>query len=224
MRRVIAFVATSLLLGNPAASARAFECASPSDQAALKTAALQQQLMVAALSCHDVYEYNRFVLGHQRELIDSDNALKAYFQLADKQHGTATYNKYKTELANAASLRSSEEPDSYCNAAARELDAVLRPGNLAAIVASADLIADAPGGSCPIQLENRPTLALAAPPVAGPSRSPDRGADLAASDRDEGWNANDEPSNSAAYPDDNDEQGDLDAPAPHPALSEDSDE
>ena len=218
MRRSIAFVATSLLLSNPLAAS---ECASPSDQAALKTAAVQQQLMVAALSCHDVYEYNRFVLGHQSELINSDDALKAYFQKGDKQHGTATYNKYKTELANAASLRSSREPDSFCDAAARAFDAVLRPASLATVVASADLIADAPGASCPAYAINRPTLALAARPQARPAPGPERVPRVGASDPDEDRNADEDDANSAAYPDDTGSPDDFDAPPPHRSLDDD---
>jgi hypothetical protein len=218
MRRVIAFVATGLLLGNPVAAS---ECASPADQAALKTAAVQQELMVAALSCHDVYEYNRFVLGHRSELINSDDALKAYFQKGDKQHGTATYNKYKTELANAASLRSSREPDSFCDAAAREFDAVLRPASLATVVADADLIADAPGASCPAYVDNRPTLALAAPPVARPSHVPNPDEGVRSSDPDEDWTADRVSENSADYPDDATSADDFDAPAPHPSLDDD---
>jgi hypothetical protein len=218
MRRAIAFVATGLLLSNPVVAS---ECASPSDQAALKTAAVQQELMVAALSCHDVYEYNRFVLGHRSELIHSDDALKAYFQRGDKQHGTATYNKYKTELANAASLRSSREPDSFCDAAAREFDAVLRPASLATVVADADLIADAPGASCPAYGDSRPTLALAAPPVARPSHVPDRDEGARSSDSDEDWDADEDSANSADYPGDATSADDFGAPAPHPPLEDD---
>lgn len=219
MKRSIAFVATGLLLSNPLAAS---ECASPSDQAALKTAAVQQQLMVAALICHDVYEYNRFVVGHRGELIDSDDALKAYFQKGDKQRGTATYNKYKTELANAASLLSSREPDSFCDAAAHAFDAVLGPASLASIVASADLIADAPGANCPVYADNRATLALAARPLARPAPGPAREMGAGASDPDEGWNADEDSPNSAAYPDDTGSQRDFNPPAPHHSLDDDS--
>jgi len=221
MKRALAFVAAGLLLGNPVVGADALECASPSDLAVLKTAAVQQQLMVAALSCHDVYEYNRFVLGHRSELIDSDDALKAYFQRADKQHGTATYNKYKTELANAASLRSSQEPDSFCHAAAREFDSVLRPASLATIVASADLIADAPGASCPAYESDRPILALAARPAARPTPVPDDDADFAGSDPDDGWNSDEESTGSAAFPDDDVGLDDGGAPPPHHTVDQD---
>jgi hypothetical protein len=216
MKRAITCVAAGLLLGNPVVGASALECASPFDQSALKTAAVQQQLRVAALSCHDVYEYNQFVLGHQRELIDSDNALKVHFQTADKQHGTATYNKYKTELANAASLHSSRQPDSFCDAAAREFDFVLRPASLATIVAGADLIADAPGASCPAY-DNRPTLALAARPATRPSREEDFGT----TGRDNDWNGAEESTNSSAYAGDDTGPDDVDAPAPHRSLDED---
>jgi hypothetical protein len=223
MKRALAFVATGLLLSNPIAGAAASQCASSADQAALKTAAVQQQLMVAALSCHDVYEYNRFVLGHRSELINSDDALKAYFQKADKLHGTATYNKYKTELANAASLRSSREPDSFCNAAAREFDSVLRPASLATIVASADLIADAPGASCPVYGDNRPTLALATRPAAQPPRVPDGQKSFGAPDTDENWDADEESNDSADYSDDAGDRRDFDAPRPHHSIDDDFD-
>jgi hypothetical protein len=217
MKRAIALVATGLLLSNPA---NAVQCASSVDQAALKTAAVQQQLMVAALSCHDVYEYNRFVLGHQSELINSDDALKAYFQKADKQHGTATYNKYKTELANAASLRSSQDPDMFCDAAARQFDSVLRPASLEAIVASADLIADAPGASCPIYMDKRPTLALATRPDVRPSRVPDSNESFDTSGPDENWDGDEESIDSADNPD---APGDFDTPRPHRSIDDDFD-
>ena len=223
MRRAIAYVATGLLLGNPVIGANALPCGSGADQAALKTAAVQQQLMVAALSCHDVYEYNQFVLGHQKELINSDDALKAYFQRADKQQGTATYNKYKTELANAASLRSSQEPDSFCDAAAREFDSVLRPASLAVIVARADLIADAPGASCPAFANNRPILALAARPAVAPARHPDREESFSSSDTGENWDADQEPMDSVDFPDDAIGPDDFDAPRPHQSIGDEFD-
>jgi len=218
MKRAIALVATGLLLGNPVAGANAVQCTSGADQAALRTAAVQQQLMVAALKCHDVYKYNRFVLGHQSELIDSDDALKAYFQKTDKQHGTATYNKYKTELANAASLQSSLEPDSFCDSADREFDSVLRPASLASVVANADLIADAPGASCPGYADNRPTLALADRPAARVAPHSDERFNMP--DRDEDWDDDNESADSAGYPDGNDALDDLPAPPPHRSIDQ----
>ena len=108
-------------------------CASRTDAAALKVAALQQELMVAAFSCHDVARYNEFVLAHQPELIASDASLKAFFVRRDVRHGEAGYHTYKTELANAASLRSIHD-DGFCDNAATEFDGSSDRGSLAAFV------------------------------------------------------------------------------------------
>jgi hypothetical protein len=47
-----------LALAHPALAAG---CASPADASALKTAVMQQELMVAALQCHEASAYTRFV-------------------------------------------------------------------------------------------------------------------------------------------------------------------
>lgn len=217
MKRAFALLTTALMIGNPIAAFAAPGCNPSSDQGPLKTAAMQQELMVAALRCHDVNEYNQFVLSHQNELINSDNALKAYFQRDDKQRGTATYNKYKTELANAASLQSSQDLDSFCGAAAREFDFVLQPASLAAIVARVELIADVSGANCPVVAANTPNSALAPsrPPYAG-----DRETAMAPSDSDEDWNTDDSTDDFDNNADDRGEPDDLAAPAPHSMIDE----
>lgn len=158
MKRGLALLTAAVLTANPVVAVAMPRCGSTPGRAALKTAALQQELMVAALRCNDINEYNQFVLGHRSELISSDDALKAYFQNGDKQHGTATYNKYKTELANAASLESSEDLDSFCGAAAHEFDIALQPASLAMIVAQVDLIANRSGENRPVLAENVPDV------------------------------------------------------------------
>ncbi len=80
-------------------------CVRPEDAAAVHTAAVQQEMMVAAFTCHDVSSYNRFVLSHRHELQQSDKALLNFFLQGDADTGEASYNLYKTELANASSLR-----------------------------------------------------------------------------------------------------------------------
>ena len=102
-----------LLAGNAWA---AESCVRPQDVTALRTAALQQQLMVAALTCHDVAAYNGFVISHQGELLMSDKALMDFFLRHDARTGTDDYNAYKTWLANAASLRSLRDPQ-FCRSA-----------------------------------------------------------------------------------------------------------
>ena len=63
--------ATALMLvcmgGNAlAAAASSAGCASDEDMSALRAAAVQQRLMVAALSCHAFEHYNKFVLAYQK--------------------------------------------------------------------------------------------------------------------------------------------------------------
>jgi hypothetical protein len=79
-------------------------CERPEDALAVQTAALQQEMMVAAFECHDVASYNNFVLSHQTALQEADAALLAFFARANPQKAFDDYNFYKTELANAASL------------------------------------------------------------------------------------------------------------------------
>ena len=103
---------TSFLLAillTSAASAGSY-CGATRDDAALKTAALQQYLMVAALTCHQVAAYNDFVLSHRSELQESDRNLHRYFMRRDAARGDADYNAFKTKLANASSMRSIHDP------------------------------------------------------------------------------------------------------------------
>lgn len=126
-----AALALSLLAGN----AWAASCARPQDVTALRTAALQQQLMVAALACHDSAAYNRFVTSYQGELQKSDRALMNFFVRQDAHKGTDDYNAYKTWLANAASLRSLRDPQ-FCRSAKIAFDVAFnRKGSLEELAA-----------------------------------------------------------------------------------------
>src|SRR5215472_3940758 len=140
MRRTVATLVIGILMASPVTGAAARCSDSDEDLAPLKTAALQQELMVAALSCHAVRAYNRFVRSHQAELLDADAALMSYFARHDGDGGSAGYNAFKTELANAASLRSAVDTDAFCYDAAAEFDYVLRPANLSLIVENDHLI------------------------------------------------------------------------------------
>ena len=98
-------------------------CANDTDMAAFRTAAVQQQLMVAALTCKDVEVYNRFVLAYQPELEKSDADLKAYF--ARRGH-VAEYDTFKTKLANLSSLSTIANGPAYCENAAAAFDVALK--------------------------------------------------------------------------------------------------
>jgi hypothetical protein len=99
------------------------DCIRHEDMAALKAAAMQQQLMVAALSCRATSLYNRFVLSYRDELQASDNTLKTFFQR--RAGGEADYNSFKTQLANRSSLSSIRHTRSYCEEAYASFDAAL---------------------------------------------------------------------------------------------------
>ncbi|HXC56362.1 MAG TPA: hypothetical protein VNU97_13785 [Rhizomicrobium sp.] len=178
MKRTIAgFSAALLALNGLSGAAWAADCASQADSAALRTAALQQALMVAAFSCHDVARYNRFVLDHQPELIDADARLKAFFVRRDARHSDAGYHTYKTELANAASLRSIRD-DAFCGGADDAFDVAAGPLSLAAAVDAQPWVLAASFPTCPGTAPLLQTAAAAPPPRA------ERSNDDAADDRD----------------------------------------
>ena len=128
-----AALALALLSGSAWAAA---SCARPQDVTALRTAALQQHLMVAALTCHDTAAYNRFVTSHQSELRDSDKALMDYFHRHDGRNGDDAYNAYKTVLANDSSLLSLHD-SRFCAEANAAFDRTLdREKPLAELVSS----------------------------------------------------------------------------------------
>ena len=88
-------------------------CTQAQDAVAVRAAAVQQEMMVAAFMCRDVASYNRFVISHQIELQETDKALMDFFAQNDAQTGFDDYNLFKTELATASSLRSVRDPQ-FC--------------------------------------------------------------------------------------------------------------
>jgi hypothetical protein len=121
-------------------------CTGANDALALKTAAVQQELMVAAFACGDTDGYNRFVTAYQPELQQSDAALLAYFQ---RTGSTADYHSYKTSLANDFSLISVRN-DAFCGAANAAFEAALDPSHpaLAQIVQDQPVTVNEDGGVC----------------------------------------------------------------------------
>ncbi len=112
MRKSVVAMAAALALVVDQAGAAAV-CDRPADAMALETAALQQELMVAALVCKSVAAYNDFVTSHQGALRASDKVLLHFFTTANPRRGDDDYNLYKTDLANAASLRSMHD-SAFC--------------------------------------------------------------------------------------------------------------
>lgn len=130
MRKAV--VSAPVVLALIASEAAAASCEQPQDVVAIHTAALQQDMMVAAFMCRDVDAYNAFVFSHQGALQDSDRALMAFFERTAPGRAFDAYNLFKTDLANASSLRSTRDPwfcaradANYRAAAGRTLEQLL---------------------------------------------------------------------------------------------------
>jgi len=142
-----AFLALAGMTGQLAAAPL---CATERDMAAFRTAAVQQQLMVAGLTCNDMNAYNRFVISYRRELQDSDNDLKRFFI---RQGSEAAYDTYKTKLANLSSLSDIANSAAYCDSAAASFNIALsEKPSLARFVEDQPLLIDLPHApACPGQ-------------------------------------------------------------------------
>jgi hypothetical protein len=126
--------------------------------AALKTAAVQQELMVAGLTCHAGAAYNRFVLADRLDLQKSDADLMAYFKNRDGSE--AGYDSYKTKLANLAAGRQAGD-DGFCAATARAFNAAEGVG-LAEFVGAQHLLIAAPE-SCAVKYDRVEEAAMTGP-------------------------------------------------------------
>jgi hypothetical protein len=149
-----------LALSNPALinPALAADCATPADAAALKIAVMQQELMVAALQCHETPAYNRFVLTYRNELQSSDAGLKAFFIRRGGEHGEAGYDAFKTKAANLSALEQARNTSAFCaDAHALFAAAFANQGSLVSFVQSRSTATDI-GNIC---VESRPSPVLA---------------------------------------------------------------
>jgi hypothetical protein len=128
MRKIVKTGAAVLMLAcmaENAVAATATGCAQPDDMSAVKTAAVQQRLMVAALSCNAVDMYNKFVTAYQKDLQASDQALQNFFRRLNGKTGTSDYHAFKTKLANASSMASIGDITGYCSSAKETFDSAL---------------------------------------------------------------------------------------------------
>ena len=157
-------------------------CLKQADLTALRASALQQQLMVAAFTCHDSESYNRFVLAYRGELQASDAALMAFFQHRNPATGTADYHTFKTKLANVAAIRSSTDTTAFCAHANAAYNVALGTKTpLATLVSSLASASKTAFNTCPdaapktiIQAQGPAELPKAAanlPPIAAPTTS-----------------------------------------------------
>ncbi len=152
-----------LALSNPALAAG---CATPAEAAALKTAVMQQEMMVAALQCHESGAYNRFVNTFRPELQTSDAALKAFFVRRGGEHGEAGYDAFKTKAANLSALEQARDGHSFCADAHALFQAALaHNGSLMSFVNTRSADADVAN----ICIESRPAPVLAKADATAPA-------------------------------------------------------
>jgi hypothetical protein len=150
-------------------------CARPNEMAAVKTAAIQQRLMVAALSCDAAKLYNSFVSTYQKDLQASDRDLQNFFRRLHGKSGTEEYHAFKTRLANASSIASIGDITGYCASAKQLFDDALNSAQstLKALVATRETPADSTFEPCQAQvLTARNTAAIPPAVVPVPRRKP----------------------------------------------------
>jgi len=176
MRKLAKTGAVALMLcgmaGNVMAATQA-GCARPNDMAAVKTAAIQQRLMVAALSCDAAKLYNSFVSTYQKDLQASDRDLQNFFRRLHGKNGTEEYHAFKTRLANASSMASIGDITGYCASAKQLFDDALNSARstLGAFVANRETTADATFEQCQGQVLTAGKTGVTPPAVVPVPRS-----------------------------------------------------
>ena len=156
--------AISLSMSLLGASAQAASlCTTQAEMAALRTAAVQQELMVAGLTCQASEDYNRFVLAYRPELQKSDADLKAYFLRREGPRGEAAYDTFKTKLANLSSFSDVTNAGYCANTRAAFALALERHQSLASFIADQRLMIALPSQQlCAGEPANAPLVAATA--------------------------------------------------------------
>jgi hypothetical protein len=158
------------------------KCAKPAEVSAIQAAAIQQELMVAALTCNEVTNFNAFQTGYGPELRSSDATLERMFKrLFGGTRGEAEYHAFKTRLANNSSMRSIQHNPDYCREAGEVFAAALGPTKptLADFASGIPVNDPSPVDSCEIKVAVGLVGAKVAPNVV-PKPNPLRLANLSA--------------------------------------------
>jgi hypothetical protein len=148
-------VALVAVLLSTSVLARAPKCALPDEVTAIQAAAIQQELMVAALTCDQISSFNQFQVSFGPELRSSDAKLEHMFKrLFGAGTGEAQYNAFKTRLANNSSVSSIHDNSNYCRTAGLVFAAALTPAKpaLADFVAGIPVTDPSPVNSCEIRV------------------------------------------------------------------------
>ncbi|HEX4158439.1 MAG TPA: hypothetical protein VHY79_08175 [Rhizomicrobium sp.] len=161
----VACIATLVLGANAAAAPR---CARPDEVTAIQAAMIQQELMVAALTCNEVEHFNAFQTNFGPELRTSDAKLaRMFMRLYGARRGEAEYHAFKTRLANHSSMRSIRDNVSYCHEAASVFGSALttEKPSLTSFVAGVQVVETSPVNSCQVRVQVGLAGAKVAPDV-----------------------------------------------------------
>jgi hypothetical protein len=125
-----------------AANAMAAACATSDEEKAANVRQLQTELMVAALKCTHKPElsaqYNSFVRTFGKQLVDNARVLQAQFKRNYPKDHQTRFDRFITQLANDASVKSLNAPD-FCEEAPHLFDAVMKlDGNQMVAFAAAE--------------------------------------------------------------------------------------
>lgn len=155
-----------------ASARRSSACANAVEVSALQTAAIQQELMDAALGCGEqsLHHFNQFQTVFGPELRRSDKTLLTLFKrVYGPSRGDAQYNLFKTNMASKAEIRRVHGIGDFCASAELVFAAALaeQKPSLAEFVAGVPTRdSEAPPiGSCDIQVAVTLQGAMAGPMI-----------------------------------------------------------
>ncbi len=162
-----ASVAVLAALGVSGTATAGQKCARSTEVTAIQVAAVQQELMVAALTCHDVVNFNAFQTSYGDELRRSDWRLRHMFRRLFGSRGDSQYHAFKTRLANNSSIRSIHDNAAYCKEAQLVFAAALTPKKpaLSEFVSGVAVQDDSPVDRCDIRVATGFAGARAVPNV-----------------------------------------------------------
>jgi hypothetical protein len=163
---LLAFTFGSTGLAEAARRARvSAKCAQPVEITAIQVTSVQQQLMVAALSCDPagvpdtekqfVQKFNQFQIAYGPELRKSDAImLKMFKRLYGARKGDDEYNAFKTRAASHSEMRRIHGFADFCKAADLVLAAALVPNKptLAQFVSGVEVVEASPVNSCTLNV------------------------------------------------------------------------
>jgi hypothetical protein len=140
-------------------------CAQPSEVTSIQVTAVQQQLMVAALSCDPagtpdgqkqfVSKFNQFQVAYGPELRKSDAAmLRMFKRLYGVRRGDDEYNAFKTRAASHSEIKRIHGFSDFCKAADLVFAAALVPEkpSLSNFVSGVQVEEQSPVNSCQISV------------------------------------------------------------------------